>query len=291
MNLSRRCFFHMNSATLDTLAPKLSGPSLRQALVASARQLQPLLERNAARTETCRAVVEENLTAIRSAGLLKLAVPRRFGGLETDIRTMVEVSRELGRGCGSTAWVSTVSNSASRFLGTGPLEAQNDVWGHGPDAILFGSMAGMPTVKKVSDGLVVSGKWTYASGCLHADWGLLVVPLCDESGEKTGQALGLCRASELVIEDTYGVQEVKLPAGHAIVYPGTSLHQVRPVTRGARVSSFFWVQSLVRDDTQRAMLFDIDGAIQRLNASNGDEAARRSLVGCYHNLLRMWSDT
>ncbi|ACC74452.1 Fe2+-dependent dioxygenase [Paraburkholderia phymatum] len=96
---------------------------------------------------------------------------------------------------------------------------------------------------------------------------------------------------ELLIEDTFGVQEVKLPAGHAIVYPGTSLHQVRPVTRGARVASFFWVQSLVRDDTQRAMLFDLDGAIQRLNASNGDEAARRTLVGCYHNLLRMWSDT
>jgi PKHD-type hydroxylase len=96
---------------------------------------------------------------------------------------------------------------------------------------------------------------------------------------------------ELLIEDTYGVQEVKLPAGHAIVYPGTSLHQVRPVTRGARVSSFFWAQSLVRDDTQRALLFDMDNSIQRLNASNGDEAARRTLVGCYHNLLRMWSDT
>ncbi|MEI6000968.1 Fe2+-dependent dioxygenase [Paraburkholderia bengalensis] len=96
---------------------------------------------------------------------------------------------------------------------------------------------------------------------------------------------------ELLIEDTFGVQEVKLPAGHAIVYPGTSLHQVRAVTRGARVSSFFWAQSLVRDDTQRAMLFDLDGAIQRLNASNADDAARRTLVGCYHNLLRLWSDT
>jgi PKHD-type hydroxylase len=96
---------------------------------------------------------------------------------------------------------------------------------------------------------------------------------------------------ELIIEDTYGVQEVKLPAGHAIVYPATSLHQVRPVTRGARVSSFFWAQSLVRDDGQRALLFDLDNAIQRLNATNGDEAAKRSLVGCYHNLLRMWSET
>jgi 3-hydroxy-9,10-secoandrosta-1,3,5(10)-triene-9,17-dione monooxygenase len=148
MNSSRRCFFYMNSATLDTIAPRLSGPSLREALVASARQLHPLLEKNASRTETGRRVVEENLTAIRSADLLKIAVPRRFGGLETDIRTMVEVSRELGRGCGSTAWVTTISNSGSRFLGAGPLEAQNDVWGHGPDAFLFGSVAGMPTVKR-----------------------------------------------------------------------------------------------------------------------------------------------
>lgn len=96
---------------------------------------------------------------------------------------------------------------------------------------------------------------------------------------------------ELVVEDTYGVQEVKLPAGDMIVYPATSLHQVRPVTRGARVASFFWVQSLVRDDTKRALLFDMDTAIQRLNASDADAQARRSLVGCYHNLLRLWSET
>ncbi|WP_395062965.1 Fe2+-dependent dioxygenase [Paraburkholderia silvatlantica] len=96
---------------------------------------------------------------------------------------------------------------------------------------------------------------------------------------------------ELVVEDTYGVQEVKLPAGDMIVYPATSLHQVRPVTRGARVASFFWVQSLVRDDTKRALLFDMDTAIQRLNASDADAQARRSLVGCYHNLLRIWSET
>ncbi|WP_343676124.1 Fe2+-dependent dioxygenase [Paraburkholderia heleia] len=96
---------------------------------------------------------------------------------------------------------------------------------------------------------------------------------------------------ELVVEDTYGVQEVKLPAGDMIVYPATSLHQVTPVTRGARVASFFWVQSLVRDDTRRALLFDMDTAIQRLNASDADAQARRSLVGCYHNLLRLWSET
>lgn len=96
---------------------------------------------------------------------------------------------------------------------------------------------------------------------------------------------------ELVIEDAYGVQEIKLPAGDMIVYPATSLHQVTPVTRGVRVASFFCVQSLVRSDAQRALLFDMDTAIQRLNASDADAQARRSLVGCYHNLLRIWSET
>ena len=96
---------------------------------------------------------------------------------------------------------------------------------------------------------------------------------------------------ELLIEDTYGVHEAKLPAGSAIVYPASSLHRVSPVTRGVRVASFFWIQSLVRDDAKRSILYDMDQAIQRLNATSADDSARRTLVGCYHNLLRQWSET
>ncbi len=95
----------------------------------------------------------------------------------------------------------------------------------------------------------------------------------------------------LLIEDTYGVHSVKLPAGDLIVYPATSVHRVEPVTRGTRVGCFFWIQSLVRDDGRRTVLFDLDRAIQRLNATGGDEAARVQLTGVYHNLLRMWTDT
>jgi PKHD-type hydroxylase len=95
---------------------------------------------------------------------------------------------------------------------------------------------------------------------------------------------------ELLIEDTYGTQTVKLPAGDMILYPASSLHQVNPVTRGTRVACFFWVQSMIRDDGQRTLLFDLDNAIQRLTATHADEAARVRLTGCYHNLLRMWSD-
>jgi PKHD-type hydroxylase len=96
---------------------------------------------------------------------------------------------------------------------------------------------------------------------------------------------------ELEISDTYGTHSVKLGAGDLVLYPSTSLHQVTPVTRGERLACFFWVQSLVRDDGRRALLYDMDLAIQRLNQTEADEEARRTLVGCYHNLLRQWAET
>ncbi|WP_440225189.1 Fe2+-dependent dioxygenase [Dokdonella sp. MW10] len=96
---------------------------------------------------------------------------------------------------------------------------------------------------------------------------------------------------ELVVEDTYGTQRVKLPAGHLVLYPGTSLHRVEPVTRGTRYAAFFWVQSLVRDDTRRALLLELDDAIQRVGAQLPDDAAVASLTGVYHNLLRQWAET
>jgi PKHD-type hydroxylase len=94
---------------------------------------------------------------------------------------------------------------------------------------------------------------------------------------------------ELVVEDTFGTQAIKLPAGHMILYPGTSVHRVTPVTSGQRTASFFWVQSLVRDDAQRRILFDLDMAIVRLRADIGDKEALVSLTNTYHNLLRRWA--
>jgi PKHD-type hydroxylase len=95
---------------------------------------------------------------------------------------------------------------------------------------------------------------------------------------------------ELLVEDTYGVHSVKLPAGHMVLYPSTSLHHVRPVTRGARLASFFWIQSMVRDDGERTLLFDLDNAIQRVAGEVPDSAAPVQLTAVYHNLLRRWAD-
>ena len=95
---------------------------------------------------------------------------------------------------------------------------------------------------------------------------------------------------ELLVEDTYGVHGVKLPAGDLILYPASSLHRVNPVTRGARLASFFWVQSMVRDDGERALLFDLDTAIQRLAQDDPDHPSAAPLTSVYHNLLRRWAD-
>jgi PKHD-type hydroxylase len=96
---------------------------------------------------------------------------------------------------------------------------------------------------------------------------------------------------ELIISDLYGEHEVKLPAGDAIAYPSSSLHRVTPVTRGARIASFFWVQSLVRDDSARRLLLEMDTAIRKLSADGADQASILQLTGVYHNLLRRWAET
>lgn len=96
---------------------------------------------------------------------------------------------------------------------------------------------------------------------------------------------------ELIIEDTYGEHSVKLPAGDMVLYPSTSLHRVQPVTRGSRLASFFWVQSMIRDDGQRTLLLEMDAAIRTLAATIGDkDQSIVSLTGTYHNLLRRWAD-
>jgi len=95
---------------------------------------------------------------------------------------------------------------------------------------------------------------------------------------------------ELVVDDSYGAHTVKLPAGDMVLYPSGSLHRVEPVTRGARVASFFWIQSMVRDDGERTLLFDLDNAIRQVGQATPDHPAVVQLTSVYHNLLRRWAD-
>jgi PKHD-type hydroxylase len=95
---------------------------------------------------------------------------------------------------------------------------------------------------------------------------------------------------ELVVEDNFGSQSVKLAAGDLVLYPASSVHRVEPVTRGSRLAAFFWVESMVRDDAERRLLFDLDASIYSLRQHGGDTPETVKLTGCYHNLLRMWAD-
>lgn len=130
----------------------------------------------------------------------------------------------------------------------------------------------------------------------HVDGAVRMLPGC---GEKLRTDLSATLflvppdsydGGELQVEDTYGLQRIKLAAGDMVLYPACSLHRVTEVVRGTRVACFFWVQSMVRDDGRRALLFDMDRAIQRLLASDADQPACVSLTGVYHNLLRQWAD-
>lgn len=102
---------------------------------------------------------------------------------------------------------------------------------------------------------------------------------------------GSYEGGELTIHDSYGEQRVKLPAGDAVIYPGTSVHRVAPVTRGARIASFFWIESMVRHDEQRRLLFDLDMNLLKLRQQHGESPETTALTGVYHNLLRQWAST
>lgn len=136
---------------------------------------------------------------------------------------------------------------------------------------------------------------------LHVDGSIRQVPNADYRAgphlrTDVSSTLFLCdpdeyEGGELEVIDTYGAHEVKLPAGDLILYPSTSLHQVKPVTRGVRVCSFFWTQSMIRDDARRGMLFEMDQTIQTLRSKLGDSTEVLNLTAQYHNLVRMWADT
>jgi PKHD-type hydroxylase len=130
----------------------------------------------------------------------------------------------------------------------------------------------------------------------HVDGAVMAVAGGGQLRSDVSCTLFLCEpedydGGELVISDTYGEHEVKLPAGDLIVYPSSSLHQVQPVTRGTRLAAFFWVQSLVRDERRRRLLLDLDRSIQTLTHTGAEPSAVLQLTGLYHNLLRDWSET
>ena len=186
-------------------------------LVARARELKPLLAGNAAQGETDRRVVEESIQALTDAGLFKISVPKRYGGYETSMRTMLDVSAEVAEADGGTAWVVTLINVCNWMVGLMPEKAQDDVFGADPDAKVSGVLAPTAQTRKVDGGWRVSGKWYYNSGSWHATWAVMGIPITDADGNVVDQGCALIPRSDMDFEDTWFVAGMRSSGSNCLV--------------------------------------------------------------------------
>jgi alkylation response protein AidB-like acyl-CoA dehydrogenase len=189
----------------------------RGTLIARARDIRPLLERNAAQTDSLRRLPDEVVAALRDRGLCRLMIPKRFGGYQTSIRTYIEVMEEIGRGCGSTAWVASLVNVCEWLAGLFPERAQQDIWGADAHAWIAGSLAPNGVAVPVDGGWRVSGRWPWASGSLHAQWVACGIHMENERGEMTNLGLSLMPIGDVTVEDTWFMVGMKGTGSNTIV--------------------------------------------------------------------------
>ena len=189
----------------------------RATLVAAARCLHPLLARNAAQSEKDRRLVQENVDAMAKAGLFKAMVPKRYGGFEGSVRTHLEVTAAVAEACGSSAWVLALTNVCNWFVGLYGQKAQDEVFGANPDARVAGVLSPSTEVRRVEGGLIVSGKWYWSSGILHADWAGLGLLELGADGAPVHQYLGLMPMGELSVEDTWFTAGMKGTGSNCVV--------------------------------------------------------------------------
>lgn len=183
----------------------------REDLVARAATLREQLWADAPEADRTRRLTDAAVDAVTAAGLNRLMTPWRFGGYETDVRTVLDVSIEIGKGCGNSAWVNAVHNSGNFVVGMFPDQAREDVWGENPDArTSMVLVAPSATVEPADGGLVVTGKWGFASGSLHAEWILVL------AGKPDSQLL-LIPLSDLTIEDTWHVAGMRGTGSNTVV--------------------------------------------------------------------------
>ncbi|MFF2027749.1 acyl-CoA dehydrogenase family protein, partial [Streptomyces sp. NPDC058171] len=186
-------------------------------LVGRVREIAPILTKNAAEGERNRRVVEESIQAMTDAGLFKLAVPKRYGGYETSMRTMLDVSAAVAESDGGTAWVLTLTNVCAWLTGLFPTRAQDEVFGADPDAKVSGVLTPTSETTRVDGGYRVTGRWYYNSGSWHATWAVLGIPITNDAGEVIDQGLALIPTSEMQLEDTWFVAGMKSSGSNCLV--------------------------------------------------------------------------
>ena len=189
----------------------------RDTLIARAREIRPLLEKHASQTDSLRRLPDDVVRALRDNGLCRLMVPKRHGGYQTSIRTYIEVMAEVGRGCGSTAWVASLINVCEWLAALFPDRAQQDVWGANRDAWIAGSLAPNGIAVPVDGGWRVSGKWPWASGSMHAQWVACGIHMENERGEMTNLGLSLMPIADVTVEDTWFMVGMKGTGSNTII--------------------------------------------------------------------------
>ena len=189
----------------------------RSALIARAANIRAILEESAEQTDAGRRLADAAVAALRANGLCRLMVPKRVGGYQTDIRTYIEVMAEIGRGCGSSAWVSSLINVCAWLTSLFPEQAQRDVWGANPDAWVAGSLAPIGEATPVDGGWRVTGKWPWASGSLHAQWAACGIHMKNDKGEMANLGLSLMPMTDVSIEDTWFMVGMKGTGSNTIV--------------------------------------------------------------------------
>lgn len=204
-------------------------------LVAQAAALQTILRRQAAENEKARVVSSEVVEAMAEAGVFRLLTPERFGGHQTDLRTLTSVSETLGQGDGSTAWVGMIIAVTNWLASLFPDQAQEDVFGADPDARVTGVAAPSGIGEPVEGGWRVTGRWSYNSGAPYATWAAVGALLKDETGAVADQALVLIPAAELSIEDTWHTAGMRATASDTLTTEGVFVpaHRVLSVPAAA----------------------------------------------------------
>ena len=193
------------------------GSRALEELTERARGLQPLLADKAVKSDLNRRAAQESIDAIAKAGLFRLMVPKRYGGYEGTLRSHLDVASALAEACGATAWVVALTNVCAWFTGLFCKRAQDDVFGEHNDARVAGVFAPSSTMRRVKGGIVVTGKWYFASGILHADWALIGAVERDASGAFVAQYLALIPSSDFTIEDTWYTVGMRASGSNCIV--------------------------------------------------------------------------
>jgi 3-hydroxy-9,10-secoandrosta-1,3,5(10)-triene-9,17-dione monooxygenase len=173
--------------------------------VALAAELRPLLARNAAQAEHDRRLPAENVEAIDAANLFKVMTPKRWGGFGAPLSTVLRTLAKLGEGCGSSGWVTMILGGCSWYASLLPDRGQEEIFGDGGNSRICGSTPPMAQARRVDGGVRISGRFPFASGCWHAAWAILVVPVEDNSQKPIDQVAAFAHMSELEIEDTWFV--------------------------------------------------------------------------------------